>query len=118
MFLPTTTALRIITVLDRGAPNKECIVLRTYEPINLQNYVMGLGVTGDNVTATPLNGYIYYFADALVPTGSWVFVYTGPGQAQVSSIPAGSDIAFTLPLGPPVSVICSIGSGAPFVSGF
>ena len=101
MFLPTTTALRIITVLDRGVPNRECIAMRTYEEINLQNYILGLGVTGDNVLATALNGYVYYFVDVLVPMGSWVFVLTGSGQTRVSTVPPVNDIAFTYYWGSP-----------------
>jgi len=95
MYLPTTTDLRIVTVLDRGLPNKERVVFRSYASVNLQNYIVGLGVTTDDVLVTPLSGYIYYFEDVVVPTQSWIIMYTGSGQKQVSTIPNTHEVAFT-----------------------
>jgi hypothetical protein len=101
VYLPTTIDLRLLTVLDRGLPNKERVVFRSYAAVNLQNYIVGLGVTTDDVLVTPLSGYIYYFEDVVVPAQSWIIVYTGSGQKQVSTMPEPHEIAFTYHWGSP-----------------
>jgi hypothetical protein len=101
MFLPLTTPLSIRSVADRGVPNSERILIYSLGSINLQNFIVGIGYTGDNQLVTPIPGYVYYFDDIVVPEFSWIVIYTGPGQKQVSKLPSTGEIAFTYHWGSP-----------------
>ena len=101
MLLPPTTALSIRGVADPGVPNSERILLYSFAPINLQNFILGVGYTTDNQLVSPLPGFIYYFNDIIVPESSWIVIYTGPGQTQVSRIPPNNEIAFIYHWGNP-----------------
>jgi hypothetical protein len=95
MFLPPTSDLSLRGVADRGIPNKERILIYSFSAIDLQNFILGIGYTADDKNVTPFRQYVYYFEDIVVPAQSWIVVYTGPGQTQVSKLPPpGSDIAF------------------------
>jgi hypothetical protein len=94
MFLPNTSQLSIRGVADRGVPNRERIILYNFAAVNLQNFIMGIGHTTDDQLVTPFFGYVYYFDDIVIPAKSWVIVYTGPGQHQVSKLPPNDEIAF------------------------
>jgi hypothetical protein len=95
MFLPPTSDLSLRGVADRGIPNRERILIYSFSVIDLQNFILGIGYTADDRVVTPLRQYVYYFDDVVVPAQSWVVVYTGPGQTQVSKLPPpGNEIAF------------------------
>lgn len=95
MFLPSTSELSLRGVADRGIPNRERILIYSFSATNLQNFTLGIGSTTDDQLVTPFSGYVYYFNDILIPALSWIIVYTGSGQAQVSKLPPPhNDIAF------------------------
>jgi hypothetical protein len=95
MFLPPTSDLSLRGVADRGIPNRERILIYSFSVIDLQNFILGIGYTADDRVVTPFRQYVYYFDDVVVPAQSWIVVYTGPGQTQVSKLPPpGNEIAF------------------------
>ncbi len=95
MFLPPTSELSLRGVADRGIPNRERILIYSLSVTDLQNFILGIGYTADDRLVTPFRGYVYYFDDMVVPAQSWIVVYTGSGQTQVSKLPPpGNDIAF------------------------
>ena len=94
MLLPPTSDLSVRGVADRGIANKERILLYSFSEINLQNFILGIGFTTDDKFVTPFRQYAYYFDDILVPAQSWIVVYTGAGQTQVSKLPPTNEIAF------------------------
>jgi hypothetical protein len=91
MFLPLTSDLIVNSVADRGIPNKERILLYSFSVIDLQNFILGIGYTADGRFVTPFRQYVYYFEDIVVPAKSWIFVYTGLGQKEVSKLPPPAD---------------------------
>jgi hypothetical protein len=95
MFLPYITEVRLVGVLDRGQPNRERILIRPLVVTNLQNFVLGIGITNDNINITPLSGFIYYFDNVIVEPASWVVVYTSGGTTQISKIPTTHEIAYS-----------------------
>jgi hypothetical protein len=95
MFLPYITEVRLVGVMDRGQPNRERVLIQPLVATNLQNFVLGIGLTNDNVSITPLSGFIYYFDNVIVEPGSWVVVYTGAGTTQISRIPTTHEIAYS-----------------------
>jgi hypothetical protein len=101
MFLPPTTGLSIRGVADRGIPNHERIIIYSFSPVNLQNFILGIGYTRDDRLVTPLPGYVYYFNDVIVPEASWIVIYTGSGQTQVSKLPPNNEVAFIYHWGSP-----------------
>jgi len=95
LVLPPTSDLSLRGAVDRGIPNKERILIYSFSVIDLMNFILGIGYTVDNKFVTPIRQYMYYFDDVIVPANSWIVVYTGPGQTQVSRLPPpGNDIAF------------------------
>jgi hypothetical protein len=95
MFLPPISELSLRGVADRGIPNRERILIYSFSVTDLQNFILGIGYTADDRVVTPFRQYVYYFDDIVVPAQSWIVVYTGPGQTQVSRLPVpGNDIAF------------------------
>jgi hypothetical protein len=95
LVLPPTSDLSLRGVADRGIPNKERILIYSFSAIDLLNFILGIGYTVDDKFVTPFPQYVYYFDDIIVPANSWIVVYTGPGQTQVSKLPPpGNDIAF------------------------
>jgi len=95
MLLPYITEVRLVGVLDRGQPNRERVLIQPLVATNLQNFVLGVGLTNDNVNVTPLSGFIYYFDNVIVEPASWVVVYTGAGTTQISRIPTTHEIAYS-----------------------
>jgi hypothetical protein len=94
MFLPPNSDLSVRGVADRGIPNKERILIYSFSVIDLQNFILGIGYTADDRFVTPFRQHVYYFDDIIIPAQSWIVVYTGPGQSQVSKLPPGNEVAF------------------------
>lgn len=77
---PPNPELSVIGVDRPGAPDEERIVLRPTEEINLGYFGIILGrEAGEGVQ--PLVNFFYWFNEITVAPPSWIFVYTGPGEA-------------------------------------
>ncbi len=79
--------IEMVGVFDRGVPNEERIVLRVVETSNLGCYGLMIGVRLADGSAFPIRDNLFWFGDAGMSVGDWLFVYTGPGQATVSELP-------------------------------
>jgi hypothetical protein len=105
LVLPPTSDLSLRGAADRGIPNKERILIYSFPEINLMNFILGIGYTAGGEFVTPFRQYVYYFDSVIVPANSWIVVYTGAGQTQVSRLPPpGNDIAFIYHWGLPAVV--------------
>lgn len=88
MILDALTEITIMGVLDRGIPNKECIALRIERHLNIAQYGLVLGTTIEGTAmAVPIRDSFFWFGEALLAHGDWIFIYTGSGQnTQTRSI--------------------------------
>jgi hypothetical protein len=110
LYLPPTSDLILRDVADRGIPNKERILIYSLSGVDLLNFILGIGYTADDKFVKPFPQYVYYFEDIVVPAQSWIVVYTGPGQTQVSKLPPpGNEIAFIYHWGLPSVVFQQTG---------
>lgn len=80
MIVADITELSIATVLKRGVPNNECIAIQVNERVNLGQYGIMLGTSYRDNSAIPFRDNLFWFGDAVVEAGDWVFIYTGAGK--------------------------------------
>lgn len=96
MILPTVFELAMVGVVDRGVPNRERIVLRPTENVNLHAFFLTLAVRAMNGMVQPLQDNVFWFPELVVTPPSWVVVYTGPGTQQKTVMPDSHQLAHTL----------------------
>lgn len=84
MIVGTMTELAVVTVLDRGVPNKESIAIKVLERVNLGQYGIMLGIYAQSGMATPFRDNLFWFGDGFVEQGDWIFVETGEGEPRKS----------------------------------
>lgn len=77
--LPPMHELAIVGVFDAGVPNKERIVLRPMEPLNLAGFAIVLSLRGDNDAVTPLRDHFFWLGERWLTPPAWIVVFTGPG---------------------------------------
>lgn len=84
MIVNALNELTIISILDRGVPNQECIAIKVNEKINLGQYGIMLGMYSHSKLAMPFQDNLFWFGDGYVDKGDWIFVYTGDGEPKSS----------------------------------
>ncbi len=80
MLVSQIDELSVVTILDNGIPNEECIAIEVNDNINLGQYGVMLGSFNRDNTATPFRDNIFWFNDGIVKKGDWLFIYTGYGE--------------------------------------
>lgn len=84
MIVNALNELTIISILDRGVPNQECIAIKVNEKINLGQYGIMLGMYSHSKLAMPFQDNLFWFGDGYIDEGDWIFVYTGDGEPKSS----------------------------------
>ena len=90
--------LDLVGVADRGVPNKERIIMRPrWEIENLQGYIVGLGIVDSTnpLSLTPLANFAFFFTECCPELNSWIVLYTGKGEPQVTELPTTGQRAYT-----------------------
>ena len=90
--------LDVVGVADRGVADKERILIRPrWEIENLQAYMVGLGIVDSTnpQLVTPLANYAFYFSQCCPDLNSWIILYTGKGEPQVTELPTTGQRAYT-----------------------
>jgi len=95
MILPPLFELSYIGVSEPGVANKERIVLRPSETINLAQCGILVGFKNENGIITPYQDNFFWFGELTVSPPSWLIIYTGPGQYQQTVIPNTQQTAYT-----------------------
>jgi hypothetical protein len=83
--LPVVTQLNIAGVYDAGIPNSERVLLRALTYVNLGEYYLLTGRPTTPGFAFPLTTDVLWLGPTAVTAGSWIVVYTGPGQDLFST---------------------------------
>jgi hypothetical protein len=97
MILDQLTELNILTVMNRGEPNKECIAINVSETINTAQFGILLGFTKQiDGIATPFQNYFFWFGENVLNKGDWVFIYTGSGKPSAKQSDDDSHNIYTL----------------------
>lgn len=104
MILPVVYELSMIGVVDAAVPNRERIVLRPTQTINLAQFGIILGQKGDNELVTPLLDHFFWFGEFVVQPPCWLVVYTGPGVFSQTRDPVSNETAYSLHWGKTTTV--------------
>lgn len=107
MIVGDLTELSILGVYDRGTPNQERIVIAIRETVNMGQYGLMLGVRAGEGTAMPIRDNLLWFGDGIVNKGDWLFVYTGPGEARVSTIQNSTEKIYSVHWGRTQTIFAS-----------
>ena len=96
MILQGISELVLIGVHERGIPNKERIVLRANDRLQMGQFGLLLGVKGAPGFAFPIKDNFFWFGEGMVDRGDYVFVFTGSGNPQKSELPNSSEKLYTV----------------------
>ena len=96
MIVENISGLTIVGVFDRGVPNQERIVIRANEIIDLGRYGLMLGIRLEQGMARPIRDNLFWFGDALLMKGDWIFVYTGPGEGKDAPVPNSQERIYSI----------------------
>ena len=77
--------LEIISVVDRGVPNHERVNLRVNSRVFLGEYFIYAGISLPNDRALPLANVSLWLGEDTIDAGSWVVIYTGPGESKLTT---------------------------------
>jgi len=94
--------LSLIGVEDAGIPNKERVILRPTERVNLAEFGMLIGIQNQGFTS-PLNETFFWFGEILIDPPSWLFIYTGKGEFRESQMPTTGEKAYVFHWGRPIT---------------
>jgi hypothetical protein len=86
----------VVGVFERGIPNHERIVLCANQALNLGQYGMMIGLRAENGSAFPIKDNLLWFGDGMVAKGDWIFLYTGPGEAQTTNLPNSQESLYSI----------------------
>ncbi len=104
MIVGTIGELSIVSILDRGVPNKECIAIQANESVNMGQFGMMLGQYATDGTAIPYFDHMFWFGDGFVKSGDWLFLFTGSGVPRKAKATNGINETFSVFWGKPTTV--------------
>jgi len=83
-------------VADRGVPDQERIYLRANQRVSLREYLLLVGVRLLDNTSFPAPNHVLWLGNDTLEAGTWLVVYTGPGQPIITSIAGTNEPARVL----------------------
>ena len=109
MIVGDVTELGIVTILDRGVPNKECIAVSVRQAVNMGRYGLMLAQhdTTESKSSVPFFDNLFWFGDGVANANDWLFVYTGPGTPTSTQAANGVNRVFRLHWGKPHTVFAN-----------
>ena len=83
MTFPPILELTVTGLHDRGVANRERIQIRVDMDVRLAGFciVHGTWIDG-STTLHPSGSHFFQFPDVEAKAGSWIFIYTGPGETR------------------------------------
>jgi len=96
MTFPPITELTILGVSDPGIPNRERIIIRPTEPVNLGQFGIFIGHKNINGVVTPWMDNFFWFGELIVEPPSWIIIYTGMGVYQKTLMPGSEQIIHSM----------------------
>jgi hypothetical protein len=88
MIFPPIYEFGNVMVFEPGVPNKERIVLRPTEVVDLSRYGVWAAWQSENGSITPLRNLSFWFgANTTVTPPCWIVVFTGKGEFRQAQHP-------------------------------
>jgi hypothetical protein len=91
--LPPVIELTLAGVADSGVPNRERIILKSTQSVNIGQFGLLLAWKSGENYVTPMADGFFWFGDQIIAPSTWVIVYTGSGTPQISKIPPNDEVA-------------------------
>jgi hypothetical protein len=82
--------LELWGVYDPGLPNLERIVLRVAEHVDMASFALIIGRDLPGGNSLPLQDNFFWFGNAFLNPGDWVFIYTGAGTPAFEQLAENS----------------------------
>jgi hypothetical protein len=79
VYVPPVHELAIVGAFEAGVPNRERIVIRPTEAVNLAGFGLVLSLVNDDGSVTPVPNHFLWLGDRWVVPPTWLVVFTGPG---------------------------------------
>jgi hypothetical protein len=87
VIFPPPIELSLYAVADPGVPNKERIILRPTERVNLAQFGVLQAVKLRENYLVPLSDNFFWFGDIHVEPPSWIILWTGQGDTNLGEHP-------------------------------
>ncbi len=87
MYISPTFELSMIGVFDPNVPNRERIILRPTQTVELTEFAMMLGWRRQDGVLIPVPDSLFWFGNLVATPPSWLVVYTGSGSYNVGTDP-------------------------------
>jgi hypothetical protein len=99
-----TAALVLIGIADAKVPNDERVILQVPELVDLGEYGLVVGLKAKDGRVYPMNDNVFWFPKIVVGGQSYVFVYTGVGQTERTTVDGTGEDALVLHWGRPTTI--------------
>jgi hypothetical protein len=86
---PVITELEINSVVHRGVPNQECIVIKPKLAVDISPFAVCVGRRTVGEVVTPVRDLFFWFGEGTVHPVDWVFLFTGAGEPSRQQSPDG-----------------------------
>ena len=87
MLLQPIYEIALIRVVNPGIPNRERIILRPTEKVDLGRFAILIGLQSPVAgMLQPIPGEFFWFGDRVIEPPAWLVVYTGPGEYRETQI--------------------------------
>lgn len=89
MIFPPIFELSLVGLYDAGIPNRERIVIRPTEKVNLAQFGIILAFRNPNGMTTPIRDNFFWFGELEISPPSWIVVATSEGKYDLLKDPVG-----------------------------
>lgn len=95
---PVIWELSVLGVFDPGIPNRERLIIRPTEAVNLGDYAVGTGIIHDQDPnlVYPIRDSILWLPGFQIEPPAWIFVYTGEGNFKETTVGERKDRALVV----------------------
>lgn len=105
--LRVLSELEIVMVADAGIANKERIIIKVHDYVDLSNYVLIVGMPVGDHQILPLRDHFFWFGKEVVGPQYTIFLYTGPGTRLATTVQGTNEPALVLYWGKPTTLFHS-----------
>ena len=91
MFVAPIFELTVVGVAEPNIPNRERIVVRPTQLVDLTQFGVLVGYRNDAGGIIPLWDQFYWFGNLTVSPPSWICLYSGPGTANEAVMPGSGE---------------------------
>lgn len=96
IYFPPLYELSLVGVVDANVANRERILVRPTQTVNLAEFGVLIGSRLPDGTVLPLWDNFFWFGGLTVAPPSWIALYTGPGAYNEFELPETRERVYSL----------------------